>query len=277
MLIVVPGPGGYGAPKPGAASTQPAPLANTPIDQLLALGWGYGTMEVGPVQNDYAGGLSTGIIGLMTRGKPRAPDQWGALSAWAWGLSRCMDYLQTDPAIDPRRVGLKGHSRYGKCALWAAALDQRFAIVFASCSGEGGAKLSRRNYGQTLDNIAGSYWMAPNFRKYAHHWNDLPVDAHELIALLAPRPAFITGGTKDTWADPHGEFLAAVAAGPVYTLLGKKDLGTAQMPDPDQALIDGDLAFRYHAGGHTDVLDWPVFLQFAQRYFNTPAPTPPPR
>jgi hypothetical protein len=202
----------------------------------------------------------------MSRGEPRKPDEWGALSAWSWGLSRALDYFESDKSVDAKQVGLEGHSRYGKAALLAAALDQRFAIVFASCSGEGGAKLSRRSYGQTLDNIASSYWMAENFKKYAGHWNNLPVDAHELIAMVAPRPVFITGGTQDFWADPHGEFLAAAAAAPVYRLLGKTDMGTTQMPAPDVPLISGELAFRFHAGPHTDSLDWPVFLQFAHRY-----------
>ena len=151
--------------------------------------------------------------------------------------------------------------------MWAAALDQRWAIVYASCSGEGGAKLLRRNYGETTDNIAGSHWMAGNFRKYGGHWNDLPVDAHELIALVAPRPVFVTGGTQDQQADPHGEFMAEVAAGPAYRLLGARDLGTSEMPAPNTALISGDIAFREHVGPHTDLLDWPAFIEFASRYF----------
>ena len=176
-----------------------------------------------------------------------------------------VDYFETDTAVDAKQMGVEGHSRYGKAALLAAALDQRWAIVYPSCSGEGGAKLSRRNWGETVDNIASSHWMAANFRKYAGHWGDLPVDSHELIALVAPRPVFLNGGTQDQWADPHGAFLAAVAAGPVYRLLGKKDLGTTEMPAPDTALVEGELAFRYHAGGHTDAIDFPAFLKFAQR------------
>ena len=270
ITVVVAGPGGYGAPRAGAPTTDPPPSPGSAMYQLLAIGWGYASVEVGPIQNDYGGGLSSGIIGLMAAGQPRKPDDWGALCAWAWGLSRAMDYFETDKSIDARQVGIEGHSRYGKAALLAAALDQRFAIVFASCAGEGGTKLSRRNYGQTLDNIASSYWMAINFKKYAGHWNDLPVDAHELIALVAPRPIFITGGTLDPWSDPHGEFLAAVGAGPVYHLLGKKDLGATEMPAPDVSLISGELAYSYHAGPHTDTIDWPIFLQFAQRYLHAP-------
>jgi hypothetical protein len=271
ILVLIPGPGGYGAPRPvvtppGSPAQQNDPPAGSPLYQNLKIGWGYATLEVGPIQNDYAGGLKSGIIGLMSSGKPRNPDDWGALAAWAWGASRALDYFEKDKAVDAKRLGIEGHSRYGKAALLAGALDQRWAIVFPSCSGEGGAKPSRRNYGQTLDNIAGSHWMAVNFRKYASHWNDLPVDSPELIALVAPRPIFLNGGTGDQWADPHGAFLAAVAAGPVYRLLGKKDLGSTQMPEPDGALVSGDIGFRYHAGPHTDTLDWPVFLQFAQWY-----------
>jgi len=270
IVVVVAGPGGYGAPREGAPATQPEPPPGSPLYQLLAIGWGYATMEVGPIQNDYSGGLTSGIIGLMSAGQPRKPDDWGALAAWSWGLSRAMDYFETDKSVDAKQMGVEGHSRYGKTALLAAALDPRWAIVFPSCSGEGGAKPSRRNFGETVDNVATSHWFAPNFHKYAGHWNALPVDSDELIALVAPRPIFLNGGTGDQWADPHGAFLAAVAAGPVYRLLGKKDLGSTQMPAPDTALTSGDIAFRYHNGPHTDVPDWPAFLQFAQRYLKTP-------
>jgi hypothetical protein len=275
ILVLVPGPGGYGSPRPVPQATPqatppaapPEPAAGSPLYRLLNVGWGYATLEVGSIQGDYSGGLTSGIIGLMTAGEPRKPDDWGALSAWAWGASRALDYFETDKSVDARKLGIEGHSRYGKAALLAAALDRRWAIVYPSCSGEGGAKPSRRNWGETLDNIAGSHWMAPNFQKYAGHWNDLPVDSNELMALVAPRPIFLNGGPGDQWADPHGAFLAAVAAGPVYRLLGKKDLGSNQMPEPDGALIQGDIAFRYHSGGHTDALDWPAFLEFAQRHF----------
>jgi hypothetical protein len=266
ILTLVAGPGGYGAPRPGAPPALRDPPAGSALYQLLEIGWGYATLEVGPIQNDYAGGLTSGIIGLMNVGAQRKPDAWGALAAWAWGASRAIDYFETDKSVDARKLGVEGHSRYGKAALLAAAWDRRWAIVYASCSGEGGAKPSRRNRGETLDNIAGSHWMAGNFRKYAGHWDDLPVDSNELIALVAPRPVFLNGGTEDQWADPRGAFLAAVAAGPVYRLLGKKDLGSAEMPEPDGALLSGEITFRYHAGGHTDAIDFPAFLQFAQRY-----------
>jgi len=284
-VMVVVAPGGPGGGRRGAAgaapATAPAPLpasgrargseGPTPMQQVLARGWGYATFNPGSVQEDNGGGLVRGVIGLVNKGQPRpAPDQWGALTAWTWGLSRAIDYFETDKDVDAKRLGVEGHSRYGKTALWAAAQDQRWAIAYVSCSGEGGAKLFRRNYGETNDNIAGSHWMAENFRKYGGHWNDLPVDSNELIALAAPRPVFITGATQDPWSDPHGEFLAAVGAGAVYRLLGKSDMGTAEMPAPDVSLVSGEVAFREHIGWHTDLTDWPVFLDYAARYFNAP-------
>ena len=283
-VMVVLSPGGVaggrrGAARAGAPANAPAapaaggrargPAGPTPMQQVLARGWGYATFNPGSVQADNAGGLVRGLIGLVNKGQPRPSDQWGTLTAWTWGLSRAIDYFETGKDVDAKRLGVEGHSRYGKTALWAAAQDQRWAIAFVSCSGEGGAKLFRRNYGETTDNIANSYWMAASFRKYGGHWNDLPVDSNELIALVAPRPVFITGATQDPWSDPHGEFLAEVGAGPVYRLLGKKDLGTAEMPAPNVSLVSGDVAFREHIGWHTDVTDWPVFLDYAAGYFNS--------
>ncbi len=273
------GPRRGGAPAnpsaPGGAATRtpaPAPRPSagpSPKEQILARGWGYAVFNTASVQQDGAPGLTEGIIGLMNRGQPRSrPDDWGALTAWTWGLSRALDYLETDHDVDAKRLGVEGHSRWGKTALWAAAQDARWAIVYASCSGEGGAKLFRRNFGETTDNIAGSHWMALNFRKYAGHWGDLPVDSHELIALVAPRPVFVTGATQDPWSDPRGEFLAEVGAGPVYRLLGKQDLSATEMPAPNVALTTGELAFRKHVGAHTDVPDWPAFLDYAARYFS---------
>ncbi|MBK8477946.1 MAG: acetylxylan esterase [Opitutaceae bacterium] len=257
--------GGFGPP-PGFAG----PKGPTAMDLVLAQGWGYATYNPYAVQADTGAGLTEGIIGLVNEGKPRQPDQWGALAAWSWGLSRAIDYLDTDPAVDARRLGVEGHSRFGKTALLAAALEPRWAIAYASCSGEGGAKLHRHDYGESVDIVAwgGEYhWMAGNFLKYAGHWQDLPIDQHELIALVAPRPIFITGGTEDLWPDPVGMFEACVAAGPVYRLLGQADVGATAMPAPDVALITGDIGFRLHTGGHTDLPDWPAFLQFAGKYF----------
>ncbi len=190
-----------------------------------------------------------------------------------------LDYLETDPAVDATKVGLEGISRHGKTALVAMAYDSRFAIAYIASSGIGGAKLFRRHFGEMVENLTGTgeyHWMAGNFLKYGGllNWDDLPVDAHELIALCAPRPVLITGGTTakgDGWADPTGMFLAEVAAGPVYELLGKKSLGTKTLPEIGKGLMDGDLAFRQHDGPHTDVPHWPAFLEFAGRYFKSPA------
>jgi len=272
MVVVAGGGGRRPAARPaGPAAAPPGPARTagpTPLEQVLARGWGYAVFSTGSLQADSEAGLNRGIIGLMNQGRPRSdPAAWGTLTAWTWGLSRAIDYFETDPQADAKHLGVEGHSRWGKTALWAAASDPRWAIVFASCSGEGGAKLFRRNFGETTDNIAGSSWMAANFRKYAGHWNDLPVDSNELIALVAPRPAFITGATQDPWSDPHGEFLAEVGAGPVYRLLGRRDLGTTQPPPPNVAILAGELGFREHVGPHTDLPDWPAFLEFAARYF----------
>ena len=185
-----------------------------------------------------------------------------------------MDYFETDPAVDAKRVGIAGHSRYGKAALVTLAYDARFAIGYISSSGAGGAKLHRRNFGELVENVAAPneyHWMAGNYLKYAGPltWDDLPVDAHELIALCAPRPVFIGAGATegDGWVDARGMFMAAVGAGPVYRLLGGKDLGTTDFPPIESALIDGDIGFRQHAGGHFPGPNWPTFIQFADRHF----------
>jgi hypothetical protein len=258
--------------------------------QVLAKGWGYAIIVPNSIQADTGGaaapnrpyqGLTTGVIGLCNKGQPRKLEDWGALRAWAWGASRALDYFETDPAVDAKQVGIEGLSRYGKAALVAMAYDPRFAIGFIGSSGEGGAKLHRRTFGELVENVAGQgeyHWMAGNFLKYAGPLtaNDLPVDAHELIALCAPRPVFIsygasTGpGAEGQWVDQRGSFMAAVAAGPVYRLLGKKDLGTGDFPPQETALIDGEVAFRQHSGGHTTGPNWPTFLTFADRYIKAP-------
>ena len=245
--------------------------------QVLAKGWGYASLIPTTVQADDGEGLTDGIIGLVNKGQPRRLDDWGALRAWAWGASRALDYFETDKSVDALQVGLEGHSRYGKAALVAMAYDPRLAIAYVSSSGEAGAKLFRRNFGELEGNIAGGeyYWMAGNFLKYAGPLtvNDLPVDSDDLIALCAPRPVFISSGAleADHWTDPKGMFLAAVAAGPVYKLLGKKDLGTTEFPPIETPLIDGDIAFRQHSGGHSPGPNWPTFLTFASRYIKGPA------
>ena len=241
--------------------------------QVLDRGWGYATLTPSSIQPDNGAGLTRGIIGLANRGQSRQPDDWGVLRAWAWGASRALDYFASDPMVDARQVGLEGHSRYGKAVLVAMAYDPRFPIAYVSSSGAGGAKLWRRNWGETLENLAGSgesHWMAGNLLQYAGPLtaNDLPVDAHELIALCAPRPVFISGGVTpgDGWVDTKGMFMAAAAAGPVYTLLGKRNMGTTNFPSVGTGLIDGDIAFRQHDAGHTDAPNWPTFFRFAGRY-----------
>jgi len=246
--------------------------------QVLAKGWGYAVYIPTTVQEDNGDALARGVIGLANQGRPRKLDDWGALRAWAWGASRVLDYLETDKAVDARRVGIEGHSRYGKAALVAMAYDSRFAIGYISSSGEGGAKLWRRNFGEQIGNIAGTgeyHWMAGNFLKYDGPLteNDLPVDAHELIALCAPRPVFVGAGATngDGWVDAKGMFLAEVGAGAVYRLLGKKDLGVEEFPAIETAVISGELGFRQHSGGHTPGPNWGTFLEFATRYFKNPS------
>ena len=256
-----------------ARTTPPPPQGPTWQQQVLAKGWGYAILVPVSIQADNGAGLTKGIIGLMNKGERRKPDDWGSLRAWAWGASRVLDYFETDKSVDAKRVAIEGHSRYGKAALVTLAYDARFATGFISSSGEGGAKLHRRNAGEIVENVAGSneyHWMAGNFIKYAGplNWGDLPVDSHELIALCAPRPVFISSGEKgDGWVDARGMFMAAVAAGPVYKLLGKKDLGTTEFPKVETGLMEGEIAFRQHSAGHTPGPNWPVFIEFAGRYF----------
>ena len=246
--------------------------------QVLSKGWGYAVIIPTSYQEDNGAGLTRGVIGLVNRGRPRRPDDWGALRAWAWGASRALDYFETDRDVDARRVGIEGLSRYGKAALVAMAYDRRFRIGFIGSSGAGGAKLLRRDFGERVENLAGPgeyHWMAGNFIKYAGPLTpqDLPVDAHELIALCAPRPVFISVGSPQVeggWVDARGMFMAAVAAGPVYRLLGAKDLGATEFPPAEAALTGGDIAFRQHGGGHTTGPNWPTFLAFADRYIKAP-------
>jgi hypothetical protein len=255
-------------------STAPAlPLGEPPVaGEILARGWGFATLRYQDIQPDRANSLTEGVIGLtLAPGQTQpAADEWGAVTAWAWGISRAIDYLASDTSIDPKRIALQGHSRLGKTALWASATDERIAAVFASCSGEMGAALSRRDWGETVDDMAQNFpwWFAGNFQQWAGRWNEMPVDAHMLIALSAPRPVYITGGTADQWADPVGEFLAEVAAGPVYLLLGKKDLGISTLPPLDTPVTTGELGWHYHTGPHTaSPADWQGFLTFLDKYF----------
>jgi hypothetical protein len=246
--------------------------------QVLEKGWGYAILLPSTAQADNGAGLTQGIIGLVNKGQPRKLDDWGALRAWAWAASRALDYFETDKAVNAKQVGIEGLSRFGKAALVAMAYEPRFAIGFIASSGEGGAKILRRKFGEQVENVASAneyHWMAGNFLKYAGPLtpNDLPVDAHELIAMCAPRPVFISSGSLQVeggWIDGKGMFLGAVGAGPVYRLLGKRDLGTAEFPPMQTALIDGDIAFRQHSGGHTAGPNWPTFLNWAGRFLKRP-------
>jgi len=240
------------------------------VEKTLAQGYGFATIYYQDIEPDFQGGYEYGIRPLFLKPGQAAPapDDWGAIGAWAYGLSRALDYLEKDKDVDAKRVAVMGHSRLGKTALWAGALDSRFALVLSSCSGEGGASLARRNYGETVRNLVDvfPYWFCANFQKYAGHADQLPVDAHELIALCAPRPVYVTAAEDDKWADPRGEFLACVAAGPVYRLLGALDLGTDQMPELNQPILHS-LAFHYRTGQHAvTAFDWDQFLAFADMH-----------
>ena len=274
------GAGGFGAaPRPATtqtnATTRPGPPPGPSwTQQVLAKGWAYAYLNPASIQADNGAGLTKGIIGLVNKGNFRKPDDWGSLRALAWGADRAIDYFETDKAVNAKQVAIEGHSRWGKAALVAMAYDSRMATAYVSSSGEGGAKIHRRNAGELVENVAAIneyHWVAGNFIKYAGPltWDDLPVDSHELVALCAPRPVFISAGSPngDAWVDAKGMFLAAAGAGPVYKLLGKKDMGTNEFPPIETSLTDGDVAFRQHTGGHTDGPNWPTFLDFASRYF----------
>jgi hypothetical protein len=274
-------------PKRPPAAPAPPPKEPTWKQQVLAKGWGYALFYPTTLQADNGAGLTEGIIGLCNQGQPRQLEDWGALRAWAWGGSRAMDYFETDKAVDAKHVAVEGHSRFGKTALVAMAYDPRFVAAYVSSAGAGGSELARRRFGEQLENIAGSgeyHWMAGNYLKYAERSPkemtpaDLPVDTHELIALCAPRPVFIGGGTTkgDGWADTRGSFDAEIGAGPVYKLLGAKDLGTTQYPPIETALISGELGYRQHSEGHTPIPNWPTFIEFASRYMG-PSPGHAPR
>ena len=308
MVLVVPAkaPGpvpvlmmftGFGGGRlPRSASAPPStnqvrefggPFADPPsTEQLIAAGWGYAQIDPNSIQADNGAGLTRGIIGLVNRSQARKPDDWGALRAWAWGAARGLDYLETEPTVDAKRVGIEGVSRYGKAALVTLALEPRFAIGLIASSGEGGVKPHRRDFGEAVENLTGQggyHWMAGNFLKYGAEEasfgrrtaGDLPVDAHQLIALCAPRPAFISYGIAEKgdalWLDQQGSFMATVAAGPAYRLLGKKDLGvtedyrTVRLPPPETEFLDGQLAWRQHTGGHESRSNMKHFLKWANR------------
>jgi hypothetical protein len=276
-------------PRPAPAPGQPVHLISAPPDApdsarlLLEHGWGFVGRNLGEVQADNGAGLTKGIIGLVNKGQPRKLDDWGVLRAWAWTDSRILDYLQTDPDVDGTKAGVMGHSRGGKAALVTVVDDQRFAIGYISSSGTGGVDLYRRNYGEPIANAESASefdWYAGNFLKYAavgHSANELPVDSHEFLALVAPGPVFIGGGSLitdpkyapgDAWQDAQGMFMAAVAASPVWDLLGAKGIGVTVMPPVGTLVDSGDVAFRQHQYGHTPAPNWPYFIEFAQKEFD---------
>lgn len=244
-------------------------------EQVLARGWGAAVLDVTSVQADSGAGLTDGVIGIATKGQPRKATDWGVLRAWAWGASRAVDFFESDSRFDSAQIGIAGHSRYGKAALVAMAFDPRFAVAYISSSGAGGAALMRRHFGEQIENLAGVneyHWFGANLLQYAGKLTpkDLPVDAHDLFALAAPRPIFVSAGSNgDNWVDPKGMFMAEAAASPVYKLLGKTGLASDTMPPVGTADDAGELAFRQHDQGHTMEPNWPYFLTFAARYLHT--------
>src|SRR4051794_16106396 len=256
-----------------------------PTEQLLAAGWGYATIDPNSIQADNGAGITKGIIGLVNKGQPRKPDDWGALRAWSWGAARALDYLETDSLVDAKKVGIEGVSRYGKAAMVTLAFEPRFAIGLIGSSGKGGATLLRRNFGEAVESLTGGeyYWMAGNFMKYgaadaksgSKTGCDLPVDSHELIALAAPKPTFISYGIPEKgdakWLDQEGSYMATIAAGAVFKLLGAKDIGvsndymTEKMPPVLTGLMNGELAWRQHDGGHTDAPNFKYFIPWASK------------
>jgi hypothetical protein len=303
VLMMFGGFGGGGFPRrPG----EPAPtnrfnafgggnFADPPsTEQLIAAGWGYATIIPNSIQADNGAGLTKGIIGLCNQGQPRQPDDWGALRAWAWGAACGLDYLETDATVNAKQVGIEGVSRFGKAALVAMAFEPRFAMALVASSGEGGAKPHRRDFGESVENLTGSgqyHWMAGNFLKYgtaessfgSKNANDIPVDAHQLIALCAPRLTFISYGIPEkgdaNWLDQQGTYMATVAAGPVFRLLGARDLGdpndyrTAKMPPVNTGLLEGELAWRQHDGGHESRSNMKYFIAWANRFIKHTPPS----
>jgi hypothetical protein len=273
-------------PAPNPFAPRPAEIPTT--EELLRAGWGYVTIDPNSIQADNGAGLTRGIIGLVNKGRPRKPEDWGALRAWAWGAARGLDYLETDQSVDAGRVGIEGVSRYGKAALVTLAFEPRFAVGLIGSSGKGGATLLRRNYGEAVESLTGGeyYWMAGNFMKYgaseagfgSKTGCDLDVDSHELIALCAPRLTFISYGIPEKgdahWLDHEGSYMATIAAGAVFKLLGVKDLGvsndyhTEKMPPVNTGLLEGQLAWRQHDGGHTDAPNFTFFIPWASNFFH---------
>jgi hypothetical protein len=275
--------GGMGGPAANANADPPS------TQQLLTAGWGYATIDPSSIQADNGAGLTKGIIGLVNKGQPRKPDDWGSLRAWAWGAARGLDYLETDPAVDAKHVGIEGVSRYGKAALVTLAFEERFALALVGSSGKGGATLHRRNFGEAVESLTGTgeyHWMTGNYLKYGAseatsgvgNAGQMHVDSHSLIAMCAPRLTFISYGIPEKgdakWLDQKGSYMATVAAGEVFKLLGVKDIGvsndykTEVMPPVNTSMLDGELAWRQHDGGHTDGPNMKYFIEWANRKIN---------
>jgi hypothetical protein len=252
-----------------------SPFGRVDVLPFLANGIGFATLYYGDIEPDFNGGIPFGIRGhYLKPGQTQfAPDEWGAIAAWAWGLRRVMDHLETEPAIDAKRVALLGSSRLGKTVLWTGATDERYAVILASVSGESGAALSRRNYGETVRHMTDStryaYQFARTYQTYGDRVNELPFDGHMLVSLIAPRPLLLQTGDTDFWSDPKGEYLSAVAASPVWRLLGKEGLTVDHYPAAGEPVLS-TLGYSMHAGRHGILpYDWPVFLSFLQKHLLT--------